>query len=683
MYRQPDAAAPFQPTLSMTLRGHHQGLRSVTFQSATPSTSVAPKVVSGGTDGAVILWDATSTVRAVRFTGHRGPVLSVSQGSRAHLFASGGQDGYVRVWSPNERLTSASYSAYPEGKARGSVCEWRAHTGATRSVAFAKDGSDRLYTIGDDKAVKSWDLTTLPSARSRAKRMANRFAGSFTSSPLTAHAAPGHTSRVTALAVQGSLTSSHLGRYVASGGDDGVIFVWDTRSRDAAHSIYGGGGGVNSLSFHPDGCVLASGDEAGDINLFDLRRSSSPGANGVGYGASYSLLQHYRAAHMDAGGVGTTSVDFAPNGGWLLSSGDDGMTKLWDVKEGHLYCSVQAHDGPVASSCFSADGAWFVTGGAVDKTVLIWRSGLAASCASRALVPAAAAAFSTSMSASCSERRIAAHSSQQAPTGDTPSGLGTAAFSKTAFDISCKPGTGSPSRVGTRSASADRSAAAQPRRPPIPLAPQSTGVSMSQNFVALQASDSAVTRNTDNSDGSARERSFERCEQRCSYLSNPSTPVRTESGSAVNSVAQRTALVSTANRGDSEAANACVREKGVSEAGFVVQEEREQAQLQARERVHHQEQRERILEERVANLEDAVAALVSYMQRQQSQQEERMNALQAASKEHTERSDASLAGLKRAIELLTSRVAPGGATTVCAAGLKGENAQGEKAEAAV
>ncbi|KPA82042.1 hypothetical protein ABB37_03210 [Leptomonas pyrrhocoris] len=676
MYCNADAAAPFQPTLGMTLRGHHHGVRSVAFQPAPSSTVVTPKVISGGMDGAVISWDTAATARAVRFTGHRGPVLSVSYSSHPHLFASGGQDGYVRVWSPDERRSVAVYSAYPDGRAKNCACAWRAHTGATRAVAFAKDGSDRLYTIGDDKAVKSWDLAMLSSAHSRAKRMTNRFAGGFSASPVTEYSACGHTTRVTALAVPRAVASSHLVHYVASGGDDGVVFVWDTRSRDAAHVIYGRGGGVNSLSFHPDGYVLASGDEAGDINLFDLRRSSSsaPGASGADGGGSYSLLQHYSAAHMDAGCVGTRGVDFAPNGGWLLSSGDDGTTKLWDVKEGHLYCTVQAHDGPVAASCFSDDGAWFVTGGGADKTVLIWRSGLAACCAARALVPATATASSTSMSVCSSEGRVAAPSSPPHVVADhTTSRSSTPARSAKAGDTKRKPEATSPSRLVTRSTSADRPAAAQSRRPPIPLAPPSTNALLSGEFVAPPVDDSAVRQNADTSVNSERERSFERCEQRYSHLGAPSSPAQAESGSTADVAARRSATANGAARSSSETSSAHVRALKAADADRVAGEEREQEQLQAQERAHHREQRERILEERVANLEDAVAALVGYMQQQQTQQEEHMKALQAASKEQAERSDAGVAELKRAIELLTSRISSGGATkTENAAELKSE-----------
>lgn len=666
MQRSFDGVAAVQPTLNMTLGGHHHGVRSVAFQPSPSTPHVTPSVVSGGMDGAVMLWDTSATARAVRFTGHRGPVLSVAQSSRPQLFASGGQDGYVRIWSPDVRRSSTVVNAFSAGKATNSVCEWRAHSGATRAVAFAQDGSDRLYSIGDDKAVKAWDLVTMSAAHTRAKRLTNRFVGSFAATPLMGYAAAGHTSRVSALAVQSPLTSSHFCHYVASGGEDGVVFVWDTRSRDAVHVIYSGGGsGVKALSFHPDGHVLASGDDAGDVNLFDLRRSGVAAAaagrnsaSSLSTSASYSLLQHYHAAHMSAGGVGTTGVAFAPNGGWLLSSGDDGTAKLWDVKEGHLYCTVEAHEGPVTSCAFSQDGSWFVTGGGADRRVLVWRSGLAASSVSRAVAPTPSASLSFSeqraattppvpASASSVQRPVSAECTP--PRSRTPP---TAESSFSSLRRSPRVQAAPPRRVETVSAPpASAAPPPAPQRPPIPLAPQSPPrASLPAVIEETRAEDSAISHHTDTSDNSARERSFERCEERYSHLATPPT--------SRGGAAEESAMVKTSER----------RGEGLSSVAaaamdVVTQEEREQELLLARERAHHREQRDQVAEERVANLEDAVAALVAYIQRQQTQQEERMNALQAASKEQAERSEASMAELKRAIAVLTSRIAPEGDAT--------------------
>ena len=53
----------------------------------------------------------------------------------------------------------------------------------------------------------------------------------------------------------------------------------------------------------------------------------------------------------------------------MISSSDDGTTKIWDLREGQLLYTLRGHSGAVSSAQFSPDGgAFFATGGA-DKMV--------------------------------------------------------------------------------------------------------------------------------------------------------------------------------------------------------------------------------------------------------------------------------------------------------------------------
>lgn len=415
-----------------------------------------PKVLSAGGDGSVMLWDANPTTRFLRFRGHHGPVYGCAFGpnssssSSSALVASCGHDGYVRLWvSPTRRPYASSLamhsmeevcngvavgsmghvspraSASGRGRREADGAVWKAHTGASRALCFAQDGSDYVYTVGDDKGVKCWDthsgcatpsstLLLRPSHSSHASGYydkdgengflwggahdkqhgeaagvmrsgsggGGRFLGSFGS----AMAHTGHTNWLRCLAVPHATHASMCAHYLASGGDDQTVHVWDTRTRTAVHVFYEPTASVRAVSFHPDAYSFACADAAGVINLFDLRRSSqevhrgarhrysSPLQQGRHDGASArygALLQHYRDAHVGA----VNALSFAPNGGWLLSAGEDGAVRLWDVKEGFLYCSVQAHEAPVRACCFSSDGDYFATAG-MDKVVMLWRSGL-------------------------------------------------------------------------------------------------------------------------------------------------------------------------------------------------------------------------------------------------------------------------------------------------------------------
>ncbi|KAG5468131.1 hypothetical protein LSCM1_02104 [Leishmania martiniquensis] len=680
---------PFRPMLEMCFRGHRQGVCSVHFQPPPSPSLFIPKVVSGGADGAVMLWDTKSTTRTMRFVGHRGPVLAVSCSPRANLLASGGHDGYVRLWIPNTRRTAATYGLHAEPADDRNSCGWRGHTGATRAVVFAQDGSDYLYTAGNDKAVKCWDLNYASSSHHIGVGPGNKFAGSFAPLSSTGPHGTGHMNWVRTVAVQSAYTSSSFFHYIASGGDDHVICVWETRSRAPVHVLFDCNASVHSLSFHPDGYVLASGDANGAINLFDLRRtSSSPSAAASGGGSTAqrrfsSLLQHYKGAHP--GGV--QCVDFSPNGGWLLSSGNDSNAKLWDVKQVYLYCTLQGHEGPVKSCHFSEDSRWFATGGSSDKTVLVWRSGLAAtvavsgSTAQAALVvgeedaapPAPVPPPSVSFSTDAPALRFSssmAQASRDATRGrklreDSLPAHGEAEGSpKTSTSPSTSNGSASRCRGGSSGPSLSSrvaaTAAASLGRPPLSLsqaktAPTGTPAeSLShgmENGSTAKVSGCEVAE--EESPAAARERSFERSEHRYTYLA---ARVPGNGHSPQPPVTERDTMCCGPNALGEEDETLLASVDGTAQ-GDVAAEEREQEALVAQERAYQRLQEERIIRQRLANLEEALASLAAYMQKQYQQQAKEMHETRVASKAQAEKYDADLADLKRLIAQLAAPAA--------------------------
>lgn len=47
--------------------------------------------------------------------------------------------------------------------------------------------------------------------------------------------------------------------------------------------------------------------------------------------------------------------------------------QIWDLREGHLFYTLHAHEGPVTSSVFAPNGEFFASGGA-DEQVMVWRT---------------------------------------------------------------------------------------------------------------------------------------------------------------------------------------------------------------------------------------------------------------------------------------------------------------------
>src|SRR5215475_11615379 len=119
----------------------------------------------------------------------------------------------------------------------------------------------------------------------------------------------GHTKSANAVAF------SPDNRWLASGGKDNVIKIWDLSNGNVLRTLYGHSSNVNALAVSPDGKLLASG--SGDINdERDLRST------------------------MEGGGVG----------------GEDNTVRIWNVETGRELKILRSHELPIAAVAFSADG---------------------------------------------------------------------------------------------------------------------------------------------------------------------------------------------------------------------------------------------------------------------------------------------------------------------------------------
>ncbi|KAJ3203926.1 POC1 centriolar protein A [Entophlyctis luteolus] len=159
-------------------------------------------------------------------------------------------------------------------------------------------------------------------------------------------------------------------KLVVSGSDDKSVKLWDITSRECVQTYCDHTG----TAFHPGGTVIATSSTDKSIKLFDIRM--------------HRLIQHYHDAHVGAGvavdtkggeaawvGGGPNSVAFGgPGGEWLISTGMDGVVKIWDLKEGHLFYTLHGHKhGPTTAAVFSPEGAFFATGGS-DAQIMVWKS---------------------------------------------------------------------------------------------------------------------------------------------------------------------------------------------------------------------------------------------------------------------------------------------------------------------
>ena len=131
----------------------------------------------------------------------------------------------------------------------------------------------------------------------------------------------GHTAAVLAVAVDRD------GDIAVSGGQDGVVRVWDVDTGKEMERIGAEADRVLCVAISADGRYALSGGRDGDVRLWTL-----------GKGEPLTLKGHTNFVR---------GVAFSPDGRRVLSCGDDMTIRLWDAQTGKLIRNFDKFDGDV------------------------------------------------------------------------------------------------------------------------------------------------------------------------------------------------------------------------------------------------------------------------------------------------------------------------------------------------
>ncbi len=156
-----------------------------------------------------------------------------------------------------------------------------------------------------------------------------------------------------------SVSFSPNGSMLAANDRNGLVHLWRLHGGPQAMTVSGpdsvsppGGPNVNAVAFSPRGTILALGGNDGQAYLFDT--------------ATDSTSRTLRAP--DTSGV--TTVAFSSDGALLAASKMDGMTYVWNLDTRSLI-SLKDPDGAVIESvAFSPNNEWLATGDASGHTYL-------------------------------------------------------------------------------------------------------------------------------------------------------------------------------------------------------------------------------------------------------------------------------------------------------------------------
>ena len=122
---------------------------------------------------------------------------------------------------------------------------------------------------------------------------------------------------------------------------------------------------VTSVTYSPNGSLLASGSADSTVMLWNVQQAISPAGHVV------PVLSHWQTLDGHMGEV--TSLTFASDGRRLASASYDGTVRVWDVTTGTKQLLIDCVPSEVFCVSFSPDGTRLVTGGS-DNAISVWEA---------------------------------------------------------------------------------------------------------------------------------------------------------------------------------------------------------------------------------------------------------------------------------------------------------------------
>lgn len=295
-------------TPSNHLEGHEFTVWSLAI---TPN---GQRIISGGQDATIRLWDFATGREIHKFVGHDGPVYRIVVMADGKLLVSiADKDLAVKVWDIDEHELISSLAP-----------------NSAHVTALAVSPDNRfIVTGGEDGKARFWDVD-----RGILLRTIN-------------HNRPIY-----------SMTISPDGRHLLCGSkrnpgerDPGTVWVWDFELGVLLKTLEGHRGHVTAITMTADSRYILSGDQDGNLCLWDLETGT---------------LLKTMAGHKGP----VLSIHITDDSQHVISGSIDGTVRVWVLRGGVLLAELR-HTDNVHSLVVSPDCRHIITG-SMDGLVEVW-----------------------------------------------------------------------------------------------------------------------------------------------------------------------------------------------------------------------------------------------------------------------------------------------------------------------
>jgi WD40 repeat protein/DNA-binding SARP family transcriptional activator len=293
------------------------------------------QAISGGDDGAVILWDVNTGEEVRRFEGHTGAVRTVEISPDGLTAVSGGLSG--------ESLNEPGELVLWDLNTGKELRRFDGNAGAVVDLSISPDGGSLIASSGEvdylgtpfqSYSLILWDIET--------GEIIHDFGNLDRDNPAVSIGSVCTHILSEKGTDQTQTTEEQCTSYAITGSTDHNLYQWDIQTRELIKTLEGHSDLVTSLAISPDGRKALSGDGNGEVILWNLD--------------SGEII-----ARFNAHSSWITDIVYNPDGRSAFSLALDGRIIQWDLHNAAQINRFEGHKTAVLDVAYIPETKQFVS----------------------------------------------------------------------------------------------------------------------------------------------------------------------------------------------------------------------------------------------------------------------------------------------------------------------------------